>query len=175
MHVCVNLSFKEALDGADKKIIFMKEVKCKSCKGTRENSGSKSSQCYSCKGEGIKKDPLFHKESKCNTCTGHGYLVVNPCKTCAGTGLTQERVEKAIKVSRFTDHDTTVQLEHEGNQSNYVGKGEDGHLVIRFNVETDTTIRREGDNIISKHYVTLCEALLGCQLTVNTVHGPELV
>jgi DnaJ-class molecular chaperone len=55
-----------------------------------------------------------------------------------------------------------VQFEHEGNESNYVKKGEDGHLIIRFNVETDTTIRREGNNIISKHYVTLCEALLGC-------------
>ena len=54
-------------------------------------------------------------------------------------------------------------------------KGEDGHLIIRFNVETDTTIRREGNNIISKHYVTLCEALLGCQITVNTVQGPEHV
>ncbi len=52
-----------------------------------------------------------------------------------------------------------------------MNKGEDGHLVIRFNVETDQTVRREGLNIISKHYITLTEALLGCSLVVNTVQG----
>ena len=106
--MCVNLSFKEALDGTDKKVVYMKDVKCGSCNGTRENPGSKSSQCYSCKGEGVKKDPLFHKESKCNTCSGHGYLIVNPCKTCSGTGLIEKSVEKFVKVPRFTEHDTTV-------------------------------------------------------------------
>jgi molecular chaperone DnaJ len=80
--VDMKVSFREALNGAEKKIIYKKETKCRSCKGAKEEAGSKSSQCYSCKGEGIKKDPLFQKETKCNTCHGHGYLVVNPCKTC---------------------------------------------------------------------------------------------
>jgi len=30
-------------------------------------------------------------------------------------------------------------------------------------------------NIISKHYVTLTEALLGCNITVNTVNGPHKI
>ena len=32
-------------------------------------------------------------------------------------------------------------------------------------------MRREGLNIISKHYVTLTEALLGCSVTINTIAG----
>lgn len=68
-----------------------------------------------------------------------------------------------------------MQFEHEGNQSNYVKKGEDGHLIIRFSVETDNNKRREGANIISRHYVTLSEALLGCNLTINTVKGVETI
>ncbi len=51
----------------------------------------------------------------------------------------------------------------------YLKKGEDGHLVIRFNVESDETVRRDGLNIISKYYITLTEALLGCSIVVNTV------
>ena len=80
VHVCMSLSFHEALHGTEKNITFTKQVKCISCKGTKEQNGSKSSVCYSCKGEGVKKDPLFQRESKCNTCGGHGTLVVNPCK-----------------------------------------------------------------------------------------------
>lgn len=59
VHVSVSLSFQEALHGTEKKITYTKEVKCNSCKGTKEQNGSKSSVCYSCKGEGVKKDPLF--------------------------------------------------------------------------------------------------------------------
>jgi len=43
VHVCVNLTFQEALDGTDKKIAYMKDVKCSACQGTRESAGSKSS------------------------------------------------------------------------------------------------------------------------------------
>jgi molecular chaperone DnaJ len=57
----------------------------------------------------------------------------------------------------------------------YLKKGEDGHVVIRFNVETDQTVRREGLNIISKHYITLTEALLGCSLVINTVQGAQTI
>ena len=39
----------------------------------------------------------------------------------------------------------------------------------------DPVIRREGANIISKHYVTLTEALLGCTLKVDTIEGPRAV
>jgi molecular chaperone DnaJ len=55
----------------------------------------------------------------------------------------------------------------------YISKGEDGHLIIRFNVEADDTVRREGNNLITKHYITLTEALLGCTIVVNTVSGSE--
>jgi len=58
----LKLTFEEALQGTDKEITFIKEVKCSSCHGTKEAEGSKPLACYSCKGEGVKKDPLFHKE-----------------------------------------------------------------------------------------------------------------
>jgi molecular chaperone DnaJ len=163
------------MNGIDKKISFTKELKCKACQGTKEAQGSKPSQCYSCKGEGIKKDPLFHKESKCNTCVGHGTLVVNPCKACKGTGVVTETFEKKVSVPRFTEHDSIIQFEHEGHHSPYLQRGEDGHLLVKVIVETDSSIRREGKNIISKHYITLTEAILGCNVTVNTVSGTETI
>jgi DnaJ-class molecular chaperone len=41
--------------------------------------------------------------------------------------------------------------------------------VVRFSVQTDESVRREGLNIITRHYVTLTEALLGCSIVVSTV------
>lgn len=56
-----------------------------------------------------------------------------------------------------------------------MNKGEDGHLAVRVKVEADTTMRREGQNIVSKHYLTLTEALLGFDVKVPTVNGDQTV
>ena len=66
---------------------YKREVVCSACNGSKEAPGEKSFECYSCKGTGIKKDPLFKTEKKCNTCQGFGALVKNPCTSCNGTGI----------------------------------------------------------------------------------------
>jgi molecular chaperone DnaJ len=171
----LSVTFKEALEGAEKRVSFVREVKCRTCKGTKEAQGSKSSQCYSCKGEGVKSDPLFKKETKCNTCGGHGTLIVNPCKPCKGQGVVEETAEKLIKIAKFTENDSTLQFEHEGHHSLFLEKGEDGHLIIKVTVERDSQMRRDGLNIISKHYITLADAILGCEVTVDTVSGAHKI
>jgi len=86
--VVVEVGLEEVLGGdCEKTINVEKLVKCPSCHGTREQEGSESMNCYSCKGTGIKKDPLFHSEAKCNTCKGHGSIVHSPCKRCNGEGI----------------------------------------------------------------------------------------
>ena len=68
IEVTVELSLEDALfpeDGADtliREVTYSKKVLCQRCQGSREASGSKPSQCYSCKGNGIRKDPLFGNE-----------------------------------------------------------------------------------------------------------------
>lgn len=73
----LHLSLAETLqlDPLRKSVAVVREMICSVCKGSKEQPGTSSSECYSCKGLGVKKDPLFHKESKCNTCKGHGKLV----------------------------------------------------------------------------------------------------
>ena len=58
-----------------KEVQFTRKEYCNSCKGSREKPGSRSLECYSCKGKGTKEDALFKKTVRCNTCKGHGTLV----------------------------------------------------------------------------------------------------
>jgi molecular chaperone DnaJ len=78
------MTFKESLQAQKKRVKVKLLQKCSFCKGTREKSGNESDSpvCYSCKGTGIKKDPLFHKEVRCNTCKGIGSLIHSPCQQC---------------------------------------------------------------------------------------------
>lgn len=86
LYVDVSVSFAEVMQqgGIKKELSVVRDVLCIACKGTRERTGSISLPCYSCKGEGMKKDALFNKETKCNTCKGHGKLVQSECPACKG-------------------------------------------------------------------------------------------
>ena len=77
LRIDLEVNFAEVMQegGCTKQITADRDTLCKSCKGSRENSGSQSLQCYSCKGKGIKLDAIFQKETRCNTCKGHGKLI----------------------------------------------------------------------------------------------------
>eukprot|EP00347_Sterkiella_histriomuscorum_P015383 403357225 len=171
----VKITFQEAMQGVEKPIQFSREIRCPSCKGTREDSGSKSSQCYSCKGEGVKKDPLFHQQQECNTCHGHGHLIKNPCKKCHGIGLLKETITKNVQIPKFTENNKVLEFDQEGNDTIFNEKGRSGHLRIKVIVQEDPNMRRDGNDIISSHSVTLTEALLGTQIKVSTVSGEQVI
>jgi len=77
LRVEVEATFAEVMQdgGVTKDVTLRREVLCDSCNGTRERKGSESLPCYSCKGECVKEDALFHKKARCNTCKGHGKII----------------------------------------------------------------------------------------------------
>ena len=104
LFIDVEVGFAEIMQegGAQKTVTIEREVICSTCNGTREKPGSESLVCYSCKGEGIKEDALFHKKTRCNTCKGHGKLVQSECTTCKGKGLVLKKEEVTINIPRFS-------------------------------------------------------------------------
>ena len=63
-----------------KAIAYSRKEKCPSCSPQILSSP----KCFSCKGKGIKVDPLFKKEKRCNTCKGLGHVLEKECGTCEG-------------------------------------------------------------------------------------------
>ena len=104
LHIDIEIPFAEVIreGGTSKEVIVSREVLCSICNGTRERSDSKSMNCYSCKGEGIKEDALFHRQTKCNTCKGHGKLIKSECTSCKGQGLSLKDESIVVQVDRFT-------------------------------------------------------------------------
>ena len=111
--VDVEVTFAEVMQegGVKKNVTLRREVICSSCNGTRERAGSQSLSCYSCKGEGIKEDALFHKKSRCNTCKGHGKLVQSECQTCHGEGLVLKDQVVTVKIDGFSRDGDKLKLE----------------------------------------------------------------
>ena len=60
-----------------------------------------------------------------------------------------------------------------GHASLYPTKGKDGSLKVKVNVGREPDRWRENDRIFTENLVTLSEALEGCKVNVQTVHGSE--
>ena len=70
-------------------------------------------------------------------------------------------------MSKFIENGEELLFKHEGNQSQYKNtthNGIDGDLKIKININHNPNLIREGNDIISKHYVTLGQAIEGCNL-----------
>ena len=86
----------------------------------------------------------------------------------------RETIKKEIDVPLYTNQGEILHFDHEGHHTLHSAKGgSDGHLKVKVRVKNDPTLRREGLNIISKHYLTLTQALLGSTIEVNTCKGTE--
>ena len=64
-------------------------------------------------------------------------------------------------------------LEELGHETLNTIKGKHGKLVVNVSVIQNAERWRDGNNIFSKHYVTLGNALKGSLLKVHTVHGTD--
>lgn len=60
---------------------------------------------------------------------------------------------------KYTDHDTFLDFEEEGHHTTFSDKGKHGSLKVKVHVIKDPLVSREGNNIVSKHFITLSEAL----------------
>ena len=80
----INLSVEEGYFGSIKTIKYKRKVKCKECAGRGITSHSRIKECIRCKGQGrIKKAFL---EIPCLECFGRGFVIINPCPVCGGSG-----------------------------------------------------------------------------------------
>lgn len=113
----MEVSLREVCTGdVVKQIEIEKDVICPSCNGTREKGGQ-SHQCYSCKGSGLRKDPLFHKVVMCNTCTGHGTLVKEECDTCFSRGVIRKKVVEDIEVPKNIEDGHVLEFNNRGHET----------------------------------------------------------
>lgn len=61
-------------------------------------------------------------------------------------------------------------FKHEGNQTIYSNQnGVSGDLIVKVNIVKSDKIERDGDNVFSKHFITLGEAVRGKSLQIPTI------
>ncbi len=171
----LKLDFKEAVFGGEKEIRISHLETCTTCSGSGAKPGTRPRTCSTCNGAGqvrrATRTPfgIFNQVSACPTCNGSGEVVEDRCETCGGSGQKQTAKKLKITVPAGVENGTRLRVSGEGDAGKRNGPA--GDLYVYLMVNEDAKFKRDGINILSDLNVSYLQAILGCELDVETVDG----
>jgi len=171
VEVEVNLSFEQAMAGAQVPVSVETPVVCADCGGSGAKPGTSPRLCPECKGRGVRGRDLgqFAFSEPCPRCGGNGTVIDDPCPTCHGSGSTSARSQIKVKIPPGVKDGTKIRLKGKGQAG--VRGGPAGDLQVVTRVAPSRLFTRRGDDLIVNVPVTFAEAALGAQVEVPTIDG----
>jgi molecular chaperone DnaJ len=175
VEVNIDLSFEDAIFGAEKEIHLNINDTCEHCKGTTVEPGHELKTCATCKGSGQVVSVTrtifgnIQQATVCPTCKGLGKVPEKACTVCHGSG-TQKRTQALnLKVPAGVDDGAVIRLREHGEA---IANGPKGDLYVNIRVKAHKHFTREGDLILSEEHISMIDAALGTVIDVETVDGP---
>lgn len=171
----VNLSFEEAIFGAEKEVHYNREATCKTCSGSGAKPGTSSVTCGRCHGQGVinvdTQTPLgmMRRQVTCDVCHGTGQEIKEPCQTCHGTGHEKQSHKVSVKIPAGVETGQQIRLAGQG-EAGFNG-GPYGDLFVIINVNPSDKFTRDGSTIYYTLNISFVQAALGDTVEVPTVHG----
>lgn len=171
----VNLSFEEAIFGAEKEVHYNREATCKTCSGSGAKPGTSPVTCGRCHGQGVinvdTQTPLgmMRRQVTCDVCHGTGQEIKEPCQTCHGTGREKQSHKVSVKIPAGVETGQQIRLAGQG-EAGFNG-GPYGDLFVIINVNPSDKFTRDGSTIYYTLNISFVQAALGDTVEVPTVHG----
>ncbi len=171
----VNLSFEEAIFGAEKEVHYNREATCKTCSGSGAKPGTSPVTCGRCHGQGVinvdTQTPLgmMRRQVTCDVCHGTGQEIKEPCQTCHGTGHEKQSHKVSVKIPAGVETGQQIRLAGQG-EAGFNG-GPYGDLFVIINVNPSDKFTRDGSTIYYTLNISFVQVALGDTVEVPTVHG----
>ena len=170
----IEIPFKDAIFGTERRILISKVGLCEACEGSGATKGSEVEKCTTCNGQGHVREARrsflgsVTVTRECDSCRGRGARPKNPCKQCAGRGIRKKEEEIAIRVPAGIENGEMIRMPGRGEA---VAGGASGDLYIKVHVKKDTRFTREGTTITTSLTVKLTDVLLGSEHAIPTLDG----
>jgi molecular chaperone DnaJ len=173
--VTVNLTFEEAVFGAEKEVDIVRLETCALCHGTKMKDGQTPPRCATCGGTGevrrVQQTILgqFMTSTPCSTCRGEGVTITDPCPTCRGRGRTSQSRQINVTIPAGIDENQTLRLSGQGEAG--PGGGPAGNLFVNVKIKPHAHFTRQGRQISSGIGINVAQAMLGDEIQVQTLDG----
>ncbi len=172
----VQLSFDQAVNGAQVQVTVPKAERCPTCDGSGAKPGTSPVTCPRCEGRGIdaQSQGFFSISQPCPQCGGQGQVIEDPCPTCGGSGLTQQTKRYKVKVPAGVRDGARIRLAGKGEAGQRGGPPGDLFVVTR--VAASPVFKRLDDgNLEVDVPITVAEALRGATIEVPTLEGTKKI
>jgi molecular chaperone DnaJ len=175
--VALELTFVEAVFGAEKEVTVRTAVACATCGGSGARPGTTPTTCSVCNGAGevrrVRQSILGQvvTASPCQRCGGLGEEVSSPCTDCGGDGRKAESRTWTVDVPAGVDHGVTLRLTGRGPAG--PRGGQPGDLYVHLFVKAHDRFERDGFDLVHTLHVSMVQAALGVRLDFETLDGVE--
>lgn len=175
LRVKVKLTLKEIAEGVEKKIKVKKYVSCQHCNGTGAASGSGTTTCTTCNGNGrvtrVQQTILGQMQTvaDCPTCHGEGTIIKEKCNHCNGDGIVREDEVITIKIPAGVMEGMQLTVGGKGNAARRGGVN--GDLYVLIEEEEHPELIRDQNDLIYNLMLSVPVATLGASVEVPTVDG----
>ena len=178
LRVRVKLSLKDIAHGAEKKIKVNKYIACDSCSGTGAESGE-TQTCTTCNGAGhvtrVQQTFLgnMQTQSVCPSCNGDGQIIKHKCKKCSGNGVVKGEEVVTLNIPAGVEDGMQLSVSGKGNAA--VRGGINGDMIVVIEELAHDELKRDGNNLLYDHYISIPDAVLGTTIEIPTVDGKAKV
>ena len=177
LQLAVELTFEQAVFGVERDITFEREETCATCRGSGAEPGSTPHMCDTCGGRGevrqVRQTFIMQmvETVTCPKCQGRGQIIEKLCHTCNGRGQERKKVNKKVSIPAGVDNGMQIRLPGEGGPG--ANGGPNGNLFLAVEVRPHEYFKRREDDILLDLDINVAQAVLGAEIEVPTMDGPE--
>lgn len=175
----IQLDFVSAVHGQKLGVTVNRQELCDDCGGNGLDPGSRMVACEQCGGTGEVRTATrsilgqFVNITGCRHCGGAGRVAERACDGCQGAGLVNRERQLEVDIPGGVDNGTEIRISGQGDSG--INGGPPGDLYLVVAVEPHPSIARQGRDLQSEIELSVSEAVLGVEIEVETVDGPQAV
>jgi len=176
IEVAIKVSLEEVILGGESAFDIRLPLPCESCEGSGSENGDMET-CRTCEGHGqvqkVRQSILGQilSTSLCPTCKGHRTMILDPCSTCDGNGVTETEKSFTIEIPKGVDNGVTQRLSGLGPAG--MRGGSRGDIHIRYLVDEHPRFQRSGENLLEQLWIPVTQAALGASIEYETIDSTE--
>ncbi len=179
IEVDLEITLEDILHGKEKEFTLRKYNTCVRCQGSGAEPGTKTKECFSCRGTGqvqqIRKTVFgsFTQMAICPECGGEGYKPEKPCNVCRGEGRIKSEEKIGVFIPAGVDANQVIKVEGKGESGRKGGKA--GDLYIRIYVKKHPVFQRKGDDLYTSAPISMTQAALGDEIEIPTLDSTKIL
>jgi molecular chaperone DnaJ len=171
----MEITFQEAVFGAEKEIEIPRLETCPVCQGSGAEPGTKPIRCPQCNGTGEVRRAQqtilgqFVSVTTCPRCNGEREIAPTPCTNCRGQKRVRITRRLAVSIPAGVDDGMRIRLAGEGEPGDRNGPA--GSLYVVLHVKSHSLFQRQENDILLELPINIIQAMLGCEADVPTLDG----